>query len=230
MAARRLSEEDRRAIAEAVGRVEAATDGEIICILSPRSDDYAEAPVGWAAAAAFLLPLLAVLAGWRPMLPLPWLHAWEAGAPALRVQLVEAVGAYAAVQAVLFGVLYALLRSASLRPWLVPGGLKRAKVRAGAASQYLATGLSAAADRTGVLVYASLEERMVEVIADRLISEKAGPGVWEEAVAAVREGMRGGVLGGGFVRAVEIAGAVLAEHFPPTRPRANAFSDEVREL
>ena len=230
MATITLSADDRRAIAEAVGRAEEATSGEIVCVLAPEADDYAEVPVAWAAALAFVAPLAALLAGWRPAFRLPWLHTWEAGRAALDVQLVETLAAYLTVQAVLFGLVFAALQVPALRRAATPGGLKAAKVRKGAASQFLATGLSSAPDRTGVLIYASMGDRRVEVIADRLIHDKVGEAAWREAVQAVQAGMKGGVTGGGFVRAVEVCGAALATHFPAVGPRANAFSDELREL
>ncbi len=230
MAVTTLTSDDRRAIAEAVGRAEEATSGEIVCVLAPEADDYAEVPVAWAAALALAAPLLAVLAGWRPSLRLSWLHSWEAGRAALDVQLVEMLAAFVAIQAVLFGLVFALLQVPALRRALTPGALKAAKVRKGAASQFLATGLAAAPERTGVLIYASMGDRRVEVIADRLIHDKVGEAAWREAVQAVEAGMKGGVSGGGFVRAVEVCGAALAAHFPPTGPRANAFPDDLREL
>ena len=225
-----LSAEDRAAIAAAVGRAEEATSGEIVCVLAPEADDYAETPVAWAAALALLAPAVAVLAGWRPSLPLPWLHSWQAGAPALAVQVEEALAAFALVQALVFGLVFALASVPAVRRALTPGVLKRAKVRKAAASQFLSTGLAAAPDRTGVLIYASLHDRQVEVIADRLIHDKVGPDAWRDAVKAVEQGMKGGATGGGFVGAVQVCGAALAAHFPPAGPRANAFSDELREL
>ena len=224
-----LTEDDRRAIAEAVGRAEAATAGEIVCVLAPEADDYAEVPVAWAAAAALIVPFLLVFAGLHPSLHLPALGGgWQAGG--VQTPILDLTAAYVALQAAVFAGVFLLLQWPAARRALTPGALKRAKVRKGAASQFLATGLSAAPDRTGVLIYASLGDRMVEVIADALISDKVGPEPWTRAVAAVRDGMRGGRTGGGFVEAVEVCGAALAQHFPPTGPRANAFSDEVREL
>jgi putative membrane protein len=71
---------------------------------------------------------------------------------------------------------------------------------------------------------------MVEVVADQLIHDRVGEEAWKKAAAAVSAGMKGGVTGGGFVHAVEVCGAALAAHFPPTGPRLNAFPDDLREL
>ena len=234
MAKTTLTADDRRAIADAVGRAEEGTAGEIVCVLAPEADDYAEIPVAWAALAAIIVPFLAVWAGLHPTLHLAALGgtggwdapiARDAGPTAL-----DTVGAFVALQALVFAVVFALGQVPAVRRFLTPGPLKRAKVHKGAMSQFSATGLAAAPERTGVLIYASLGDRMVEVVADRLIHERVGEEAWRRAAAAVSAGMKRGVTGGGFVHAVEVCGAELAAHFPPTGPRANAFPDELREL
>ena len=234
MAKTTLTAEDRRAIALAVGRAEEGTAGEIVCVLAPEADDYAEIPVAWAALAALVLPFLAVWAGLHPTLHLAALGGtggWDA--PAARdagPSTVDTVGALVALQAATFALVFALGQVPAVRRFLTPAPLKRAKVHKGALSQFSATGLAAAPDRTGVLIYASLGDRMVEVVADKLIHDRVGEGEWRKAAAAVSHGMKGGVTGGGFVHAVEVCGAALAAHFPPAGPRANAFPDELREL
>ena len=234
MAKTTLTADDRRAIAEAVGRAEEGTSGEIVCVLAPEADDYAEVPVAWAALAALVLPFLAVWAGLHPTLHLVWLGGaggWEApGARGSGPTALDTVGAFVALQALVFAAVFGLGRIAAVRRFLTPAPLKRAKVHKGAQSQFSATGLAAAPDRTGVLIYASLGDRMVEVVADQLIHDAVGEGEWRKAAAAVSAGMKGGVTGGGFVHAVEVCGAALAAHFPPTGPRLNAFPDDLREL
>ena len=42
--------------------------------------------------------------------------------------------------------------------------------------------------------------------------------------------MKRGRPADGFVRAVELCGDALAEHFPSQGPRANALSDRLREI
>ena len=230
MAKTHMSPEDRRAIAEAVGRAEAATAAEIVCVLAPEADDYAEIPVAWAAAAALIVPFLAALAGFHPVLHLPGGAGWEAAGPVLGPHPLDVAAAYAAMQALVFGLVFALLQWPPARRALTPGALRTAKAKKGAASQFMATGLAAAADRTGVLIYAALHDRRVEVVVDPALRQRIGADVWAKAVQAVAEGMRGGVTGGGFVHAVEVCGQALAAHVPPTGPRANAYSDELREL
>jgi putative membrane protein len=68
------------------------------------------------------------------------------------------------------------------------------------------------------------------VLGDRGIHEKMGA-EWDRAVAALVEGMRANDPGKGFVDAIALCGAVLAEHFPrdPSLHAArNELEDQIR--
>ena len=80
------------------------------------------------------------------------------------------------------------------------------------------------------MIFASLADRKVEVLADKLIHDAVSDQVWEKAVAAVLAGMKKGKAGDGFVDAVGICGGALAQHFPATGERVNALSDKPIEL
>jgi putative membrane protein len=54
----------------------------------------------------------------------------------------------------------------------------------------------------------------VEIIADEGINALVPAGTWDEAVADFVERVRAGRVGEGFLAAVEVVGARLAEHFP----------------
>ena len=221
-----LSPEDRRMIAEAVGRAEARTTGEIVCILTQEVSDYRETPLVWAAAAALLLPFLAVFAGVDPALPS---SGWQVGAghgPGASA----VVGGYALIQAAVFFVTFLVVNVPPVRRFLTPAGLKSHRVKKAATLQYMATGMAQATTRTGVVIFASFRDRKVELVADDAIHAACGEQVWAQAVEAVKSGMLRGAPGEGFVRAVEVCGAALAAHFPAVGPRANAFSDEPVEL
>lgn len=228
----RLSAEDRHAIAEAVGRAETGTTGEIVCILTQEVSEYREVPLGWATAAALVLPFLAAMAGYHPALHLAALtgSAWQAGGTSGSLDALAVVGAYAALQGLMFAAVFFVALIPSVRRTLTPASLKRHRVLKAATTQFVATGLTTAADRTGVVIFASLHDRRVEVLADKAIHDAVGDAVWEQTAQAVQDGMRTGRGADGFVRAVEICGAALAQHFPATGPRANALSDEILEL
>ena len=68
----RLTEEDRRKVSAAVTAAEADTDGEIVTIVAPVSDDYADVPLAWAlivGAATATFPLILTLIGLRARTP-----------------------------------------------------------------------------------------------------------------------------------------------------------------
>ena len=103
-------------------------------------------------------------------------------------------------------------------------------VRARATRAFHEHGLHRTAEGTGVLVFASLFEHEAVVLGDRGIHEKMGAD-WDKAVAALVDGMRAGDPGKGFVDAVALCGARLAEHFPrdpSLHPSRNELEDQIR--
>ena len=84
-----------------------------------------------------------------------------------------------------------------------------------AAEQFLAKNLHLTRERTGVLIFVSLGERMAELIADEGIHSQVEPKVWEQAMAALMEGLKRGQPEAGFAAAIGLCADVLAERFPP---------------
>ena len=117
-----------------------------------------------------------------------------------------------------------------LRLALTPRSLRRQRAQQAAMEQFLAKGLHVTAARTGVLIFASVAERQVEVIADEGIYAKVEPKVWAEAVAALTKSLKAGRPGEGFEQAVRLCGAVLAEHFPPGADNPNELPDTLVEI
>jgi len=185
-----ISASDRDRIVSAIHAAEAATSGEIICVIAQASSDYRLVPVAWAAAIALAIPL-----------PLIVLTSW----PAMVIYL---------LQLVTFVVLAVVLSWPAIRIALVPRQAKRDRAHLTAMRQFWAQGLHLTEQRTGVLIFASAAERYAEIIADAGIYQKVSPGTWDGALAALTSALRRGQPADGFVAAIEQCGAVLAAHFP----------------
>ena len=65
-----------------------------------------------------------------------------------------------------------------------------------------------------MLLYISLEERQVAVVADRAIAEKVPSGFWDGPRDTIVAGFKSGGQTEALVLAVRQIGAQLAEHFP----------------
>jgi putative membrane protein len=92
-------------------------------------------------------------------------------------------------------------------------------------------GLHRTAEGTGVLLFASLFEREAVVLGDRGIHEKVGEEGWDRVVRALVAGLRAGTPAAGFVEAIALCGAKLAEHFPREgsgRPATDELEDALR--
>ena len=79
---------------------------------------------------------------------------------------------------------------------------------------FTAHGLHYTKAHTGILIFASLFEHRVEVLADRGINEKVQPGTWDEVVRILTAGLKSGNGGEAFYKAIERCGDILATHFP----------------
>jgi len=182
---------DMDRIAEAIRRTETATSGEIFCVLARSSGSYRAYPL----VLAFLISLL---------VPLPLIY----------LTFTSAVTIYSTQLGVAV-LLILIFMNARFRFSVVPKGVKRDRAHAEAQRLFAAHGLHQTLERTGALIFVSLAERYVEVVADAGINEKVSEKVWDNAVIAMLQAIKRDELGNGFIEAIGICGKVLAEHFPP---------------
>ena len=169
-----LSQADQARIAQAVAEAEKSTAGEIYCVLAPEVGDDRSTPLIWAASAALILPALALLAGFRPEMLTRLFGGWSVGhAAAHDAAILSALLTYIGLQAAIFAATALLVSIPAARRALIPGPVKKARVRQAALDYFMAKDLHRTRDRTGVLIFAALAEPRVEVIADEGIHAAA---------------------------------------------------------
>jgi putative membrane protein len=216
-----LSPTDLAAIQDAVREAETRTSGEIYCVVAEESSDYGETPLAWAAGVALLAPTILLIAGVRVSIP-DFFATWSAAQVGAAVELAvqSALIGTIVLQGLLFAATALLVSMPTIRRALTPSGLKRNRVRRHAGEQFLAKNLHLTRERTGVLIFVSLGERMAEIIADEGIASQVDAKVWDNAMAALLEGLKRGEPAAGFAAAIGLCADVLAERFPP-RPGDN---------
>lgn len=226
-----LSPEDSARVSNAILVAEHATSGEIFCVVAREVSSYRDVSLGWAAAAALLAPMLLIPLGFEPSWVPGVSDSWEAAQLAARDSLLaRALTAYAVLQALVFVLVFLITCWPPLRRLLTPRALRRARVRKAALRQFMAHGLHMTRDRTGVMIFAALSERRVEVIADEGIHARVDSDVWAGAVNSLTAAMRRGAPAEGFEAAVTQVGAVLAEHFPPRALNPDELPNRLVEM
>lgn len=202
-----LTEQEKARIAAAIRDVEARTTGELVTVIARASDDYLFIPILWAALVALAVPIVAV--------------GFGLSADVLEVSV---------AQLSVFCVFALLGRWRRLRYRLVPTGVMKARAARLAREQFFARGLRETKDRTGILIFVSVAERHVEILADSGINEKVEPAVWREAVDLFVGHVKSGRIAEGFLAAIAACGAVLSEHFPASDVNPDELPDHLIEL
>ncbi|HEX9241494.1 MAG TPA: hypothetical protein VF875_03530 [Anaeromyxobacter sp.] len=185
-----FGEEARARVADAVRRAESLSRGQLVPVVVEKSDAYPETRWRGAVLAA-AVATAAVLAAGVPVVP------WELPFVQLAAGI---VGALAAAWD-------------PLERLLVGRRAMDEAVRARALRAFHEHGLQRTAEGTGVLVFASLFERQAVVLGDHGIHARMGDD-WQKAADALVAGLRAGAPARGFVDAIAICGARLAQHFP----------------
>jgi len=152
-----LTQNDRETLQRAIAEAEGRTHTHLALVVVPASDRYVMYPLAYGALCAF------AVAG---VLALFWPHA-----PLRPVVLGEAV---------VFLVFSLVFDWLPLRLVLVPPALARARARSLAHREFAARILTT--HRGGVLLFVSLAERHVELLADRDLHARLGQPVWDRIV------------------------------------------------
>lgn len=221
-----ISDDDRALITAAVAKAESASDGEIVTIVTARSDAYHDVGLHYAVLAMLMVPIGGLIV---PQSWLDWatgiVFGWNATLSFRLLMLLMFVK-----MTVLFLIVRYALAWMPLRMKLTPGRTKHRRVHRRAVELFRACCELKTRRRTGVLLYLSLAEKRAEIVADQAIASQVEPEVWGEAMAALIDEVKAGRPGHGMALAVEKIGAVLAPILPPTIDNPDELPNRLIEL
>ena len=216
-----FSDQERKNISEAVAEAERRTAGEIVPVVTTSSGDYdrSEDIVGlWFAAIT-----LACL--WWLRLPQAGPGEWERPVVGVSwVGLLITIGAM--VAAFIVGAALASHVGWLRRLFTFRSQMQR-EVQRSALRAFFEHGLRETEERTGILIYLSLFERMVHVTGDRAVAERLADDDWREVRDLILNGIKKGNPGEGMVAAIKRCGDVLEKHFPPRPDDKNELPNEL---
>ncbi len=114
-----------------------------------------------------------------------------------------------------------------LKRFLLDVDEMKEKVHQRALVSFLEQGVHETRDRTGILLFISLFERRVEVLADSGITSKVTREDWEEVVVIITQGLHDGKGCDALVSAIHRCTDMLREHFPRKIDDTNELPDLV---
>lgn len=202
-----LSDAEKIKVRDAIKAVELNTSGELVTVIAAESDDYLFIPTLWAALIALAVP----------------------GVVLLSTLWVDYARLYV-TQAAVFFVFAALFRISQIKMRLVPKAIQRQRAARVALEQFFAQNLHHTIERTGVLIFVSVAENYVEIIADKGINDVVPKDTWEKVVADFVAAVKQERYAEGFITAVNQCGEVLQKHFPARRDNPDELPDHLIEL
>lgn len=204
-----FTDEHLKQIEEAVASAEKKTSGEIVTLIVRSSDRYYWIAPLWAGAVGFLTSLAVEIASYFSHWPLP-------------------LSEFFSLQLAGFGTGFLIGLWPPARRLVMGRKLSAERVHRECLASFLSLGLTETRDRTGVFIYISEFERVVEIIADKAIHEKCGSSYWQEQVNLIIRGLK---QHGGFEalkEAIYQIGEKLALSFPPRPDDTNELPNAPR--
>ncbi|MFH0925776.1 MAG: TPM domain-containing protein [bacterium] len=187
-----LSKEEENEIIESVKKVEQVTSGEIMPMIVSASDHYSAADfIGSISLALFLSIIIMLFKGSENM----WI--------------------FLAIFGVSFIILYEIIkRVPALKRLFISANDMEKAVEETALTSFYRKGLGNTRDHTGILIFISVFEKKVWVLADKGINEKVKPSAWKEVIELVTKGIKEGKQGEAICKAIGQCKDILKDSFP----------------
>ncbi len=200
-----LASAERLQIEARIAEAEKRTSGEIVVMVVPSSYHY---PL----ACMIGSTLLAVLSGIAVTLFFEKESMWF----------------FLEVFALLFIVLHEVIkRTPPLKRLFVTSSDMKEEVEEAAITSFYQKDINQTVDHTGILIYISLFERNVRVVADKGINAKVDRELWQEIVGIIIRGIKSKGQAAAIGAAVDRCAEILAAHFPLKPDDRNELGNEV---
>lgn len=192
----------RESLTECVRKIETTSDAELVLVVRARSGSYRHADYLCGALLAFIALLFLLFS------PFDFHQYWVA----IDVALLFLLGAFVSS------------RSNSVRRFLTSKKFRREAVRTAAAAMFYEAGIANTAAEMGLIIYLSILERRLELIADRGILKTVNALEWNQIVFELHE--TGGKPEPETLQAgLEKLGSLLGRHCPATGENPNELPD-----
>jgi len=188
-----LSHDERARIEAAKSAIEQRTAAEFTVVVTHASDRYPFVGLVWAALGALSITAIAAM-------------IWP------NLDIVDAL----TIQVPALIALALLFDWMPVRLLLVPKRTKDARARQLAHREFASHIVGGGAHRNRVLLFVSLGERYVEILADRGTHALVPEGTWDKIVAEFVGAVRAGQVADGILAAIAACGKVLETHHPKT--------------
>ncbi len=200
-----LATDERLQIEARIAEAEKRTSGEIVVMVVPSSYHYPLASMIGSSLLAILLGIAATLLAGK-----------------------ESVWFFLEVFGISFIVLHELLkRTPFFKRLFVTASDMKEEVEEAAINSFYCKDINQTVDHTGILIYISLFEHNVRVIADKGINAKVDKAVWQEIVDIIIRGIKSKGQAGAIASAVDRCAEILTAHFPLKAGDRNELANEV---
>ncbi len=200
-----LTAGERLQIEARIAEAEKRTSGEIVVMVVPSSYHY---PL----ASMIGSTLLAILLGIAVVLRMGGESMWF----------------FLEVFACSFILLHEVLkRTPFLKRLFVTASDMKEEVEEAAINSFYHKDINQTIDHTGILIYISLFERNVRVVADKGINVKVDRELWQEIVGIIISGIKGKGHAAAICAAADRCAEILAAHFPLKTGDRNELANEV---
>lgn len=218
----KLSKIEQEKIAEAVKQAELKTSGEIATALIPQSNDYAIYEL-----------LLAVLVGLIYSVVIftfsSELKSWLQGL-VWNYHVYYLTGFYLFSTFLVILIVYFLANIPLIDRLIVPRRIMQSWVERRALQHFAQSGVGYTRDGTGILIFISVLERRVQLLADNGIAQKVEQSRWQKIVDKVTLGIKTGNLADRLSEAILECGELLAKDFPRASDDINELADNIVQL
>lgn len=218
----KFSKSDLDLVDTAVKKAESKTSGEIVTAIIKESYDYAASELIFSLLGGFLYFMIMLFF-------IPSVETFLQGL-FWDYSVHYVVFFYGFSTFILIGLLYVISNSKFIDRLVIPKKVMKLKVHQRALRHFIESGVSQTKDRTGILIFISLLEQRVEILADRGIGEKISGERWNDLVEDLITGIKAGKVTEKLCETISRCGIILEEHFPISVDDVNELSDQIELL
>lgn len=202
-----LKQEQKDLISKKIQECESKSSAELVAVISKRSSEYKYASLLIALLITAFISLILVI------------FFQVSNSFLLQMQILSILGYF-----ILFEKFDGLVL------YFLPKFYKKKTASEYANKQFYNLGLNRTKTHQAIMFFVSLDEKYVEIISDKTISEKIDNDFWQDIIDEFVKDVKAKKLSKGYLKAIDSCSEILIKEFPIQDDDVNELSNEVIEL